>query len=127
LASKLKNAFSTGTPYVNAFLLLNLFLVAADYHKIKFLFFDDAQDFREVRLRRRQPKIDALWFAGTISCLAAGALYSVNRRLTFGSAATGVLIFLLMCRLAISRQQSSNSPGRGGVLIAGFIPLPFVC
>src|SRR6188768_310912 len=30
-----------GTPYLNAFLIaLNLFLLAADYHKLKFLFMD---------------------------------------------------------------------------------------
>lgn len=84
-----------GTPYVNGFLLgLNLFLLAADYHKIKFLFFDDVTELREKRLRRSSAMIDVLWLAGFVLCLAGAALYPVNRLLTYGLSFAGLLVFI---------------------------------
>ena len=84
-----------GTPYVNGFLLaLNLFLLAADYHKIKFLFFDDVQDLRQARLQRTHAPIDALWLFGFVLCLASGALYPVNRLLTYGLSFLGIIVFV---------------------------------
>lgn len=84
-----------GTPYVNGFLLaLNLFLLAADYHKIKFLFFDDAQILRQTRFRRGYAMIDVLWLAGFVLCLAGAALYPVNRLLTYGFSLAGILVFI---------------------------------
>jgi uncharacterized membrane protein YphA (DoxX/SURF4 family) len=84
-----------GTPYLNGFLIaLNLFLLAADYHKIKFLFMDDISAFKQTPLRRNYAKIDLLCFAGIGFCLAAGALHPVSRLLTFGLSAAGIMIFL---------------------------------
>jgi uncharacterized membrane protein YphA (DoxX/SURF4 family) len=84
-----------GTPYVNGFLLaLNLFLLAADYHKIKFLFFDDAQILRQTPLRRSYAMIDALWLAGFVLCLAGAALYPFNRLSTYGFSLAGILVFI---------------------------------
>jgi uncharacterized membrane protein YphA (DoxX/SURF4 family) len=84
-----------GTPYLNTFLLgLNLFLLAADYHKIKFLFCDDDAEFRQIPVRRSSVKIDALWLAGIALCLAAAALHPVNRWLTFGLSGLGIGVFL---------------------------------
>ena len=84
-----------GTPYLNAFLLgLNIFLLAADYHKLKFLFMDDVSTAKEIPLRRSNAKIDLLWFAGTGLCLAAAALHPVSRWLTFGLSGVGIAVFL---------------------------------
>ncbi len=84
-----------GTPYINAFLLgLNLFLLAADYHKIKFLFFDDVGGLRQMRLRRSYALIDVLWLLGFALCLASAALYPVNRLLTFGLSLAGIFVFI---------------------------------
>jgi hypothetical protein len=84
-----------GTPYLNAFLLgLNLFLLAADYHKLKFLFMDDVSEVKQVALRRVNTKIDLLWLAGAGLCLAAAALHPVNRWLTFALSGAGIAVFL---------------------------------
>lgn len=84
-----------GTPYVNGFLLgLNVFLLAADYHKIKFLFSDDVEMLHRTPVRRSYVMIDALWAAGFVLCLASGALYPVNPLLTYGLSLAGILVFL---------------------------------
>jgi uncharacterized membrane protein YphA (DoxX/SURF4 family) len=84
-----------GTPYVNAFLLtLNLFLLAADYHKLKFLFFDDVHELRRTRLQRSYALIDVLWLTGFLLCLGGAALYPVNRILTYSFSLSGILVFL---------------------------------
>jgi uncharacterized membrane protein YphA (DoxX/SURF4 family) len=84
-----------GTPYLNGFLIaLNLFLLAADYHKIKFLFCDDVSAFKHIPLRRRNVRIDLLWLCGLSLCLAAGALHETSRYLTFGLSGAGITVFL---------------------------------
>ena len=84
-----------GTEYVNGFLLLLiLFLLAADYHKIKFLFFDDVSELRPVPLKRNHAPIDGLWLLGFILCLASAPAHSIDRRLTFGLSGLGILVFL---------------------------------
>lgn len=84
-----------GTPYLNAFLIaLNIFLLAADYHKLKFLFFDDVTPCRRIPLRRNYWKIDLLWLAALVLCLAAGTFHESNRFLTFSLSFTGIAVFL---------------------------------
>jgi hypothetical protein len=85
-----------GTPYLNTFLLcLNLFLLAADYHKLKFLFMDDVSEAKKVPLRRVNLKIDLLWLAGILLCLASAALHPVSRNLTFGVSAVGIAVIIV--------------------------------
>jgi len=84
-----------GTPYLNAFLIaLNLFLLAADYHKLKFLFFDDVTPCKPIPLRRDYWKIDLLWLVALALCVAAGTFHESNRFLTFGLSFTGIAVFL---------------------------------
>lgn len=100
-----------GTPYINGFLLaLNLFLLAADYHKIKFLFFDDARDLRQTRLKRSHAPIDVLWLVGFVLCLASGALYPVDRLLTFGLSFLGIIVFIgcAVWQLLVRRKLSAG-------------------
>lgn len=104
-----------GTEYINGFLLLlNLFLLAADYHKIKFLFFDDARDLRPVRLERRRPAIDGLCLFGLALCLASAPAHSIDRRLTFGLSLAGLLIFSVCALLAAGADDKRND-GAGQV------------
>lgn len=84
-----------GTPYLNAFLIgLNLFLLAADYHKLKFLVFDDVSECRKIPLRRGFWKIDLVIFTGLVFCLAAGGFHETNRAATFALSAVGIVIFI---------------------------------
>lgn len=84
-----------GTPYLNAFLIcLNLFLLAADYHKLKFLFMDDVSEYRAVPLRRRCWQADALWAVALGLCLAAGSFHEFNRTMTFALSFAGIAVML---------------------------------
>ena len=84
-----------GTTYLNGLLIvLNLFLLAADYHKLKFLFLEDTTEFQHIRLRRAFWQIDLAWFAGLALCLAAGAFHATNRAATFALSFAGIAVFL---------------------------------
>lgn len=84
-----------GTPYLNAFLIaLNLFLLAADYHKLKFLFFDDITPCKPIPLRRDFWKIDLLWLVALMLCLSAGAFHESNNFLTYALSFAGIAVIL---------------------------------
>jgi hypothetical protein len=98
-----------GTPYLNGFLIfLNLFLLAADYHKLKFLFMEDVSEFRHIPLRRNFWQVDLVWFAGLILCLAAGAFHDTNRTMTFTLSFAGIAVFLAggIWQLFLQRKQN---------------------
>ena len=51
-----------GTPYVNFFLLLlNVWLLAFDYHKLKFILFEQTAPLKQLPLKRKSIKADAIW------------------------------------------------------------------
>ena len=82
-----------GTPYLNAFLIaLNLFLLAADYHKLKFLFMDDVSEYRPARIRRKCWQADALWVVALALCLVAGSYHEHNRFMTYAVSFTGIAV-----------------------------------
>jgi uncharacterized membrane protein YphA (DoxX/SURF4 family) len=84
-----------GTPYLNAFLIaLNLFLLAADYHKLKFLFMDDVSEYRAVPLRRKCWQADLLWAVALALCLVAGSFHEFNRSMTFVFSFAGLAVML---------------------------------
>ena len=104
-----------GTPYLNGFLIfLNLFLLAADYHKLKFLFMEDVSEFRHIRLRRNFWQVDLVWFAGLILCLAAGTFHDTNRVMTFTLSFAGIAVFLAggIWQLFLQRKQNRTDEKR---------------
>ena len=104
-----------GTPYLNGFLIfLNLFLLAADYHKLKFLFMEDVSEFRHIRLRRNFWQVDLVWFAGLVLCLAAGAFHDTNRVMTFTLSFAGIAVFLAggVWQLFLQRKQNRTDEKR---------------
>lgn len=57
----------TGTPLVNAFLLLlNISLLAADYHKLKFIFTEDPTPLTKMSPLRTNPAMDKLWIGALV-------------------------------------------------------------
>lgn len=107
-----------GTPYLNGFLIfLNLFLLAADYHKLKFLFMDDVSEFRHIRLRRNFWQVDLVWFAGLVLCLAAGAFHESNRTMTFTLSFAGIAVFLAggVWQFFLQRKQNRSDKKRRDV------------
>lgn len=104
-----------GTPYLNAFLIaLNLFLLAADYHKLKFLVLEDVSEFQHIRLRRQNWPVDLVWLAGLILCLAAGTFHESNRTMTFALSFAGIATFLAGGAWQLFLQWNNNraNPGK---------------
>jgi hypothetical protein len=105
-----------GTPYLNAFLIgLNLFLLAADYHKLKFLFMDDVSEYRQAPLRRKCWQADALWLVALGLCLAAGSFHEFNRAMTFALSFAGLAVMLAAGALefVIRRKKAKTDDGAG--------------
>lgn len=70
-----------GTPYVNAFLILmNAWLLAFDYHKLKFILTDKPAPLKSVPIERTSLKSDGIWTLAVIAIIASVPLsyYSVN-------------------------------------------------
>ncbi|ELR73562.1 hypothetical protein C900_02647 [Fulvivirga imtechensis AK7] len=66
-----------GTPYVNTFLLLlNISLLAADYHRLKFIFTDDVESLRAIPATRQRTRDDYVWLAAVVIFFAG--LLSIN-------------------------------------------------
>jgi hypothetical protein len=84
-----------GTPYLNAFLIfLNLYLLAADYHKLKFLLTDDISECRKIPVKRKYWRVDLFTFAGLALCLAAGSFLETNRAATYILSGSGIFVFI---------------------------------
>lgn len=67
----------TGTPYVNAFLLvLNISLLLADYHKLKFIFWNNAEKLKAIHYDQRNVQFDTIWFVGILIFFAG--LLTIN-------------------------------------------------
>jgi hypothetical protein len=104
-----------GTPYLNAFLIfLNLFLLAADYHKLKFLFMDDVSEYRAAPLRRECWPADALWAVALGLCLVAGSFHEFNRAATFAFSFAGIFVMLAAGALEfiLRRRRADGEPRR---------------
>jgi hypothetical protein len=54
--------------------------------------------------------IDILWLLGFVLCLTSGALYPVNRLLTFGLSFSGILVFIgcAVWQLLVRRNLSAR-------------------
>jgi hypothetical protein len=114
-----------GTPYLNAFLIvLNLFLLAADYHKLKFLFMDDVSEYRSAPLRRRCWQADALWLGALGLCLIAGTFHEFNRPLTFAFSFAGIGVMLAAGALEFYLQRRRKTETRIETPASAATPLP---
>lgn len=97
-----------GTPYLNAFLIfLNLYLLAADYHKWKFLFSDDAAELRKTPARRKYWKVDLFILAGLLLCLLAGSFHETNRAAVYLLSGIGIATFIAggVWQLTLERKE----------------------
>ncbi|MCY7353399.1 MAG: DoxX family membrane protein [Cytophagaceae bacterium] len=94
-----------GTPYVNAFLLvLNAGLLIADFHKLKFLLNDDITELKPLNVRRRTPRVDALWVLAMILLLGSSLVFGYSRKAFWVIVAIGLLL-LIGCQVLAYRQQ----------------------
>ena len=113
-----------GTPYLNAFLIaLNLFLLAADYHKLKFLFMDDVSEYRPARITRSCWQADALWVVALALCLVAGSYHEHNRFMTYAVSFTGIALMLAAGALEFYLKRRRKTETRD-TTATGAAPLP---
>ena len=84
-----------GTPYINLVLLgINAWLLAYDYHKLKFILTDQPESLRKLPLERKSIKADTIWLVA-----AAGILISVPLsyyHLTMAWILCGAMVLLII-------------------------------
>lgn len=84
-----------GTPYVNAFfLLLNTWLLAYDYHKLKFILTDKPRELKSISLKRISLSADFLLIVAAIGILGSIPLSYIN--LTLAWILCGLMVLLII-------------------------------
>ena len=84
-----------GTPYVNAFfLLLNVWLLIYDYHKLKFIITDRTEDLRSIRLKRKSLGADKIWSLAIVGIFLSIPLSYQNLSVAWAVCGTMVLLIL---------------------------------
>jgi uncharacterized membrane protein YphA (DoxX/SURF4 family) len=88
------NIHSTlNTSVINAFFLfLNFILLAHDFHKLKFIFYDDDLQLNKENVRRKSFGADRIVIAGSVICLIAPLFYSISLTTVYILAGIGLLI-----------------------------------
>ena len=85
-----------GTPYVNfILLLLNAWLLAYDYPKLKFILTDEPAPLKSLPLKRKQPKADMIWALAATLMLLSILASQLNQILAWTMCAAGVLTVVL--------------------------------
>ncbi len=81
-----------GTPYILAvFLLMNIFLLIADYHRLKFILFPRSPELKKQPLRRPHLRQDLLTLAGMGLLLLSPVIYGVWAGAAYLTAGLGLL------------------------------------
>ena len=95
-----------GTPYVIAgFILMNIFLLIADYHRLKYILFPRTEALREPPLRRPHLRLDGLTLFGMAVLILCPILYGLIGNWAYGLAILGLGCF--PAGWAIERKESS--------------------
>ena len=91
-----------GTPYVNFFLLsLNAWLLAYDYHKLKFILTDKVEQLKSQSLERKNKKADGIWALSVLAILLSVPLSYLNTVAAWalcGAAVLAIIANQLMAR-----------------------------
>lgn len=85
----------TGTQYINAFLLLlNVWLLLYDYHKLKFLLTDQQQELKGIALRRSSIKADRIWMVAIAGILISIPFSYYSLQVAWGICASMLLLII---------------------------------
>ncbi len=85
-----------GTPYVvSVFLMQNIFLLAYDFHKLKFLITEDREPLRAQPVYRKNLVLDFCWLAGAILVFAGLPFAKTQTTLAWGLVCCGLLVFVI--------------------------------
>ena len=85
-----------GTPYVNAFLILmNAWLLAYDYHKLKFILTDKPAALKNVPLERKSLKSDGIWALAVTAIIISVPLSYYSVDMAWGLCGAAVLSVIM--------------------------------
>ena len=86
-----------GTPYVVAFLLAcNGFLFYYDFHKLKFLFTDDATPLWAIPVQRKNPKLDIANLCALAIIAIGASLWKYSEKTAYFLINTGVVVVAVL-------------------------------
>lgn len=95
-----------GTPYIIAFLLvLNIYLLLVDFHKLKFLLTDQPAELTRMPLLRRFPKKDVAWGAAVTLIVASTFVYNLSSIMAYVMIGLGLVSFLIINLLRLEQRQ----------------------
>lgn len=99
-----------GTPYVVAiFLSMNIYLLAYDFHKLKFLVSEDTSPLKALPIVRRSYTFDGLYAVGLFFFLGSAVLhYQTNWAFASWLKPAGVAYLLLVAGLDWYRSRTGN-------------------
>jgi len=99
-----------GTPYVVAvFLAMNCYLLAYDFHKLKFLISEDTSPLRSLPIVRQSRQFDALYAVGLFFFLGSAVLhYQANWAFAHWLKPVGTAYLLLVAGFDWYRNRAGN-------------------
>jgi uncharacterized membrane protein YphA (DoxX/SURF4 family) len=101
----------TGTPYVvSVFLALNVWLLAADYHKLKFLLTEETGSLKPIPIVRISLTSDKLILAALMFLFAGPAFGETNKALALILIGTGFFLGLFMPVILNLNQKRRSMP-----------------
>ncbi len=99
-----------GTPYVNLFLLLlNVWLLAYDYHKFKFILTDKVEKLRNTKLERKNMRADKIWAVPVVLILISVPLSYLNIIAAWVLCGVAVLVIIIN-QLKHRKKRSMANP-----------------
>ncbi|MCU0352248.1 MAG: hypothetical protein MUD08_00695 [Cytophagales bacterium] len=99
-----------GTPYVVAFLLAcNAFLFYHDFHKLKFIFTDEAAPLQTLPVRRKNPKLDIANLCALAIIVTGASLWRYSEKTAYFLINTGVGALAVLGIFAVFLQWRKQS------------------
>lgn len=107
-----------GTPYVNFFLLsLNAWLLAYDYHKLKFILTDKVESLKTQPLKRINKKADGIWTLAIVAILLSVPLSYLNTMAAW--ALCGAAVLVIIANQLVARKKRRNFENLGNKVVSG--------
>lgn len=103
----INSAFNTSI-IIAFLLLLNAALLFYDFHKLKFIFDENADFLKTRKVKRRNRMADVIVMAGMLICLISPLLFSVNKMASYGVVAIGLMVCMIPLFLKRKTKRSVN-------------------
>jgi len=95
-----------GTPYVNFVLLsLNAWLLAYDYHKLKYILTDKVDQLKQQHLVRKNKKADGVWALSVVAIILSVPLSYINTAAAWGLCGLAVVAIIVNQLVARKKEK----------------------